>query len=589
MSPSGKPDETAFFAPLVAFAREFLAYAGRTGLVAALLIFAGALLEGVGLLLIVPLLGVVTGDVPGRLHEAVTLTLGFTGAHTAFGRLAALLAFFSVLMIVRAVVLRARDVMLSRLQAGFVETVRLGIVRRLAAARWDQVVGLRHARITHLMSGDVQRIGLIAHFALQSATAVTMLVVQAGLALFLAPGLALMAFVLLAATAAAMIPVIRRTRQLGTYVTTANLSLMDTAAQLLGGLKLAVSQDLQGGFVDEFRTTLRSLTERQVDNSRQQSNVRVALTTLAALMGVVLVLVGFGWFALPAPVLITLLLVIARMSGPSGQIQQGLQQIAFALPAYEHVKALEQSLASVAVPVPMAAQMLPEGPVEFDHVRFLHETGPDETMRGVRDLTLTIQPGEMLGIAGSSGAGKTTFADLLVGLFSPQSGRITVGGMPLEGGVLQGWRARLAYVSQDPFLFHDCVRGNLAWARPGVSEEEMWQALRLADAEALVRRIGLDTVVGERGTLISGGERQRIALARALLRQPSLLVLDEATNAIDIAGEKQILARLRALEPRPTIVLIAHRRESLSYCDRMLDFAEGGIIASHAEGTGAGL
>lgn len=105
----------------------------------------------------------------------------------------------------------------------------------------------------------------------------------------------------------------------------------------------------------------------------------------------------------------------------------------------------------------------------------------------------------------------------------------------------------------------------------------MWQALALAGAADLVRRMrrGLDTVVGERGTLVSGGERQRLALARSILRHPRLLVLDEATSAIDVASERDILQRLRALAPRPAIVVIAHRAESLALCERVLRFADG--------------
>ena len=124
------------------------------------------------------------------------------------------------------------------------------------------------------------------------------------------------------------------------------------------------------------------------------------------------------------------------------------------------------------------------------------------------------------------------------------------------------------------------MRKNFVWASPDVTEDEMWQALTLVGADALVRRMehGLDTVLGERGTLVSGGERQRIALARAILRKPRLLILDEATNALDPASEQNVLGRLQALKPRPTIVMIAHRPDSLTHCDRIIRL-EGGRIS----------
>ena len=152
-----------------------------------------------------------------------------------------------------------------------------------------------------------------------------------------------------------------------------------------------------------------------------------------------------------------------------------------------------------------------------------------------------------------------------------------MGGVPLTAAALDPWRARIAYVAQDAFLFHGSVRRNLAWMAPDASEEAMWRALEIAGAADIVRRMdgGLETVVGERGTLVSGGERQRLALARAVLRAPRVLILDEATSAIDAAGERAILGRLRAFTPRPVIILIAHRAESLALCDRVLAFADG--------------
>jgi ATP-binding cassette subfamily C protein len=217
--------------------------------------------------------------------------------------------------------------------------------------------------------------------------------------------------------------------------------------------------------------------------------------------------------------------------------------------------------------------------ITFDEVSFSHGAGQEAG--GVCGLSLKIDEGELIGIAGSSGAGKTTLADLLVGLYPPASGAIRIGGERLEGGVLAAWRRSLAYVSQDPYLFHDSVRANLLWANPQASDAEIAEALALSGADDVVAKLpaGLETVVGERGGLVSGGERQRIALARALLRRPRLLLLDEATNAIDVAGEQALLRRFAALPQRPTILVIAHRESTLEAVERVI-VVEGGRIVS---------
>lgn len=569
--------------PLVRiFLRDFVHFAGRKGISAAVFVALGALLEGLSLALIVPLLGIVTaaGTPFGRLESAAASAFDLFRIESSFGKLALLLVLFGALMIVRAIVISIRDVAVAALQTGFVEAQRLRVAEQLAAASWDQVARLRHARITHLLSGDIQRIGAAANFLLRTAVAIVMLLAQCVLVLLLAPVLAGLAFAMLAVSALVFVPVIRRAHDLGRTVTHANLSLLDSTAQFLGGLKLAMSQNLQSSFVAEFRQTLHDLTRRQIEFMRQQSNSRLAFSTVTALAGGLLVLIGFGAFQISAPTLITLLLIIARMSGPAVQIQQGAQQLANALPAYRTVKELEQELATIAPARSSSADgvSIPEGPIVFENVSFLH--APEEAggaPRGVCEVSLTIEPAAFVGVSGPSGAGKTTFADLLVGLYPPQQGRVAVAGTPLDGAALASWRDRIAYVSQDAFLFHDTVRRNLAWVNRQASEDEMWDALTLVGAAELVRRMeaGLETVVGERGTLVSGGERQRLALARAILRHPRVLVLDEATSAIDVAGEREILERLRALMPRPTIVIIAHRAESLALCDRLLRFEAG--------------
>jgi ATP-binding cassette subfamily C protein len=583
----------ARFAPLFrAFVGDFLKYAGGRAVVGGLLAGAGTVLDSLGLLLLIPLLGVVI-DNPNDAsvwRRASTTLFTLVGAHSVFERLCILLAIYAVLMVIRAFVVTTRDVRLAELQIGFLQHQREQIAELLAAASWAKLAGLLHTRITHLMSGDLQRVSAGSNYLIQGAVAAVMLTGLCTLSLFMAPLLTAIALAMFALIGFGVMPLVRRSQVLGRFVTESNLSMLSAASQFLGGLKLAISQNLQASFTREFGETLRLLTARQVDNVRQSAFARLAFNMLASAVGAVIVLVGFGVLHTPTTILIPLLLIISRMNGPVTQIQQGIQQVAYALPAYGTVLVLKAELASAA-DRPLAAPIgpFPEGEILFAGVSYRHAAQSEdaEQSRGVNGLDLALQPGDFIGVAGPSGAGKTTFADLLVGLVSPQQGRITVGGADLDGATLAAWREGMSYVSQDPFLFHDTVRHNLSWGAPRVSEAQMWQALALVEADGLVRRMdkGLDTLVGERGALVSGGERQRIALARALLRQPRLLVLDEATNAIDIASERGLMQRLDALEPRPTIVMIAHRSESLALCRRVLRMEDGRLSDASAAET----
>lgn len=585
--------KTGTLSAAIAFLRAFISYAGSKWVVALFFVTAGAFLESLGLFLLVPLLAVVfSGDAAaGRWQGALNALFRAANVETPIGRLVVLLVIFGGLMIIRALVISMRTVKLAQLQTGFVVSEQKRMTAMLAAARWEQLVGLRHARVTHIVSGDMDQMGTAAHFLLQGITAATMLLFQCVLAFLLSPPIGGIAVVLLVIGALAIIPMLRRAREIGNYLTNAHLALLNTTAQFLGGLKLAISQNLQSRFVAEFGDTLNVLTRRQVDYIRQQTHSALALSTLTSLVGGALVLIGFTLFHTEPAVLTTLLIVIIRMMGPAAQIQQGVQNLAYALPAYEKIKDLETELSFSGRSRAHANTdaSLPDGPIIFDNVSFAHQNQENDegAARGISGVSLQIGAGEFLGIAGPSGAGKTTFADLLVGLIAPQSGAITIGDKPLNEDLLPCLRGVLSYVSQDPFLFHDTVRRNLDWAKESVSDGEIWDALKATGADAVVQRMenGLDTVVGERGALVSGGERQRIALARALLRRPKLLVLDEATSAIDPAGERAIMDNLLKLNPRPTIVIIAHRSESLELCDRVIHFENGHIVSSPEHGA----
>ena len=582
-----KPDTATSNTSLVeqarCFIRDFAGFAGGRGLWGAALGIIAAAFEGVGLVLLVPLLSIVTSSdaMPGWIHKTVIHSLDLAGAQTRTARLSLLLGIFAALLVVRAVAAARRDTTMAQLQMGFVERVRGRVAQKLAAAPWPVVSRLQHARVTHLMSGDIQRIGNAANFMVQLLAALVLTTVQVAIALMLAPGLTAIAVALIAIGAGVSFVMLGRAHDLGAQLSRTGITLMHETTQFLGGLKLAAGQNRQADFVNEFEGSLAALKRQQLAFIRSQSRSRLAATVITGLVGALIAFVGLTVFDTPPPILITMLLVFARISAPAMQISQAMQQFAHTLPAYGEVSRLELDLAATQDAQPcQAATPITPGAIVFRDVNFRYE-GSRQSAGAISGLTLTIEPETFVGVSGPTGAGKTTFADLLIGLLQPDAGSIAVGGTPLRGAAAVKWRDHVSYVVQDPYLFRDTVRRNLLWANPHASESELWDALAVAGADDLVSAMesGLDTLLGERGILISGGERQRLCLARAVLRRSWLLVLDEATSAIDVPAERKILKAIVGLNPRPTIVMIAHRDESLSSCDRILRLQNGRLVA----------
>lgn len=566
-----RPPRVGVWQPALAFVRAFADFAGQRGVIATGLVAAGAVLDGAGLLLLIPILDSVVTRTGGE--SRIGTALNQLGLHTSLSRLLALLAAFVTLAVARALVQFARDLALAKLQNRFVEHQRNRVMRAVAAASWSRIVGLRHARITNLITTEVSRVAGSAQYLIQASVAAAMLVVQAALAFTLAPVLALATTALVVIGGGAVFLAQGKIRDIGAGMVYGNAALMGSANGFLSGLKAAAAQNTQNEFIAEFEIIQASLRETSLAFQRRQANSRRVFAIGSGFAAASVVLIGFATKVPPA-VLITLVLIFARMSGPAILIQQSAQNFFFALPSFEALEAFQRELAAERALTP-APIVPPPGAIEARDMVYLYATGG-----GVSGASVRIEPGSFVGIAGPSGAGKTTLIDLLIGLTEPQSGTLSVGGMVLDAGGRAGWREGVAYVPQEGFLFHDTVRRNLAWGNRAPDEAAMWHALEFVGADALVRRMpeGIDTIVGERGALLSGGERQRLALARAILRRPRLLVLDEAMNAIDAGSETLLLNRIAALEPRPTILMISHRAESMATCDQVIR-VEGGVVA----------
>jgi ATP-binding cassette subfamily B protein len=237
-------------------------------------------------------------------------------------------------------------------------------------------------------------------------------------------------------------------------------------------------------------------------------------------------------------------------------------------------------LLEVAPTIRPGAHELPEpvrGAVRFEGVRFAYPTSPADVLH---DLDLEIPAGETHAIVGSTGSGKSTVVKLLLRLYEPSRGRITVDGQPLEDLTFTSLRGATGFVAQDVFLFQGTVRENLTYGRPDATDDEVVRAATLAEAHGFIQALpeGYDTVVGERGQKLSGGQRQRLTLARAILRDPAILILDEATSAVDNETEAAIQRSLDRVSAGRTTIVIAHRLSTVRHAHRIHVLEAGRVI-----------
>ncbi|MDR3083076.1 MAG: ABC transporter ATP-binding protein/permease, partial [Streptomyces sp.] len=360
----------------------------------------------------------------------------------------------------------------------------------------------------------------------------------------------------------------------------------------------------------EFAARARRVRDIGVRTAMAQSAFITALTLVSALALALVYGLG-GWFALSGTLepgaVVALALLLTRLYAPLTSLAGARVEVMSALVSFERV--FEVLDLKPLVEEKTDPRRVPDGPVavEFDDVRFgypsadkvslasLEEVATLDTRGGsqvLRGISFRAEPGQTVALVGSSGAGKSTIAGLLPRLYDVDEGAVRVGDVDVRDLSAASLRETLGMVTQDGHLFHDTVRANLLLARPGASEDDLWDALRRSRLDDLVQSLpdGLDTVVGERGYRLSGGERQRMTIARLLLARQRVVILDEATAHLDNTSEAAVQEALtEALQGR-TAVVIAHRLSTVRAADVILVVESGRIVerGTHQELLAAG-
>lgn len=531
------------------------AYPWRTASMIGLLVLSG-LAEGVGVATLLPILeyGVAEPGEPSAVGRAFGEILNTIGLEPTLPIL--------LVIIVLAMSLKGAFRWMAMREVGYVVArvamdLRLRLIRAIMRAEWTYFTSQPTGHFANAISSEAHRSASAYREACSALAGLIRVAVYAVFVFLVSWKIAALAVLVGFAILTVLRGLVDRARKAGSEQTTlmrAMVARLTEALPSIKPIKAMARENLLLPLLEEETRGFNIAQQRQVAASESLRSFQEPILVLALAIGLYVALQAT---TTPFSTVLVLAFLFYRLVGSLNTVQSQYQTMAVGESAFFSMstlirKAEERSESRGGMePAPQFTQG-----IEFRNVSFSYE---EETV--FEDFSFNIQAGQFVGLIGPSGGGKTTIADLVVGLIRPNSGEILVDGVSLGTIDPVSWRSRIGYVPQDFLLFHDTVEKNLTLGNENITPEQVEKALRDAGAWDFVMHHpdGVQQVVGERGTLLSGGQRQRIAIARALIEEPSLLILDEATASLDPETEREICRTLVKLKDHITIIAISHQ------------------------------
>ncbi|MFN2376058.1 MAG: ABC transporter ATP-binding protein [Candidatus Binatia bacterium] len=554
---------------LLVFARR---YPSRTLIMLVCLILA-AMAEGVGLSSLLPLLGMVTGSAGGDsgLEKTLRSTLAGLGIEPTLGVL--------LLLIVAGSITKASLMLVAQRQVGYTVAhvatdLRLALLRALLSARWLYYVRQPVGLLSNAFATEASRASEAYLYGTTLVSQLIQTVLYIGIAASVSWQTTLGATFVGLATVGALSGLVRKTKRAGVKQTDLMRTLISRMTDVLYAvkpLKAMGREPLIAPLLEHETESLNRALRKQVLSKEAVRALHEPLLVMSLTGGLY---IATTFWEIPVDSVIMLSLIFARALFSLQKSQKQYQAMAACESAFWSLqKTITESERQAETGTGTREPVFEKG-LTIRDVDFAYEERPI-----LAGANLFIPAGEVTAIIGPSGAGKTTIADLALGLVRPQQGEVFLDDVPLSEIDVSKWRLCVGYVPQDMLLLHEDLLTNVTLGDPALSRSDVEEALRAAGALDFVKDLpqGIDTPLGERGARLSGGQRQRIAIARALVHRPSLLILDEATAALDPASEAGIYDTVRSLRGRTTILAISHQPGLLQVADRVYRLSAGRV------------
>lgn len=533
------------------------------------LVLAG-LFEGLGLTTMLPILAYATDSAQGSspIYQVVDHILAFFGLTPAIGTL--------LTMLVVAIFAKAVFSMIAMTYVGYAVAavatgLRLQVIRQLLVVRWGYFTEQSIGRVANAVSDESARSGMAYMTAANFLRSAVETIGYAVIAVLVSWKLAVAALFIGCSVALSLHVFVSMSRRAGQQQTQRTAQLVTYLSDTLNNIKPLKAMARQGLFAEVMEKRINQLRRAL----QKQVISQYALRNIEEFLVVVVIAAGFyaatAIWSLPISEVLVMGVLLFTTVNSVGRIQREYQKAVISESPYKAVQKLIAEAATAREPNPgQITPTLNKGCI-FDSVSFSHRKAPI-----LDNVSLEIPANSLTIITGPSGAGKTTVTDLLLGLYPPKSGTISIDGISITDIDLERWRGMVGYVPQELILFHDTILANVALGDPSITEDDVIRALKTAGAWDFVcaQPDGLAEMAGEKGSKLSGGQRQRIALARALAKNPKLLVLDEVSSALDPTTEKDICNKIRALCTHMTVLAITHRPAWIDIADHVYKLEE---------------
>lgn len=548
------------------------------------MILAGAS-EGFGLALFVPIIEIMNGDSADAGGPASWIINGIDAI--GLPRSVPLLLTGAVFMIISGFALTYLQVyLLARAKNYFVNRLRQRLFCALFKSEWHHLSAQVHGDVVNNILVESMRYGHSLVSEIKALALIAMIVIYLVIGALLSLEMTITVLFLGSFVVLVISPLIKRAKILGVRTHESNRDFGVLLVEALRGAKLirvTASEDEVGRRFQKINDDLCHHVFASENNSEFIHFLAQALPVIALglTMGV-----AYVNFDVRASVIVVFLMIVARLAPRLTQLQQTYDQYVLRSPTMPSIDRMiekaEESSEELTMGLHPFTQLKTDIVFESASFRF-----PNASENALNDIDLRIGRREMVALVGSSGAGKSTLVDMLAGLRRPTSGRIRIDGQDFLDIDIYSWRRRIGYVTQDITLFNDTLRNNLSFVYPEAKDAELWNALRMAHLDDVVRSMadGLDTLLGENGVRLSGGQRQRLALARALVGSPEILLLDEATSALDSEAEQAIQAAIDDIAKQLTVLIVSHRLSTVRNADRIYVIEDGEIVESGTYGA----